>query len=70
LDYGSRVAANLKTTSKSKNVLDEMKKCMKKMNEIIQKFMDKAPPFYFLSVFPQLTSRICHALPDVWNILR
>ena len=25
---------------------------------------------YFLSVFPQLTSRICHAHADVWEILR
>lgn len=68
LDYGSRVAA--KKTSHPKNVQMEMNNCLNKMNELILKFTEKAPPFYFLSVFPQLTSRICHAHPEVWAILR
>lgn len=68
LDYGSRVA--IISANSSKKTQEEMIKCLAKMNELIRKFVEKAPSFYFLSVFPQLTSRICHAHPKVWEILR
>ena len=54
LDYGSRVA---KYVAQTKKTQDEMAKCLSKMNELIRRFMEKAPAFYFLCVFPQLTSR-------------
>ncbi len=67
LDYGSRVASK---QTKDKKTMDEMVKCLQKMNELIRRFLEKSPPFYFLSVFPQLTSRICHAHSEVWSLLR
>ena len=76
LDYGSRVASymtktsNSNTSNVSKEVISNMTQCLRKMNELIQKFTEKVPPYYFLSVFPQLTSRICHPHQDVWAILR
>ena len=67
LDYGSRVAIG---ATKDKKLHEEMVKCLARMNEIIRKFLERAPSFYFLCVFPQLTSRICHAQPEVWAVLR
>ena len=70
LDYGSRVESHICNKNSNKKTTEEMIKCLARMNDIMKKFLDKAPPFYFLSVFPQLTSRICHAHADVWAILR
>ena len=66
-DYGSRVVAA--TTGGSKGSAD-MVKCLGRMNDLVTKFSDKINAYYFLVVFPQLASRICHAHPDVWRVLR
>ena len=58
LDYGSRVyLAREAKKSYKKKILDDMLKAFHKMNEIIEKFIRSSPSYYFLSVFPQLTSR-------------
>ena len=73
MDYGSRVEANsngVNSKNSNKQSKEEMVKSLARMNDFIKKFLERAPPYYFLSVFPQLTSRICHAHADVWAILR
>ena len=47
-----------------------MQKAFDKMNDIIERFVKSAPPYYFLSVLPQLTSRICDDHPQVWSLLK
>ena len=73
MDYGSRVEANsngVNSKNSNKQSKEEMVKSLARMNDFIKKFLERAPPYYFLSVFPQLTSRICHAHAEVWAILR
>jgi hypothetical protein len=38
-----------------------MSKALKKINELMTKFVDRCPTHVFLAAFPQLTSRICHS---------
>ncbi len=64
-DYGSRV----KQQQHGKNV-SAMVSSLKKMNDFMVKFLEKCPTYYFLVVFPQLSSRICHANDTVWSVLR
>ena len=73
LDYASRVhIANQKKIKlqKEKKILGDMQKALDKMNDTIERFVVSAPAYYFLSVLPQLTSRICDDHPEVWNLLK
>ena len=72
LDYGSRVfiARENQTRRTKKKYMEDMQKAFKKMNEIIERFVNTSPSYYFLSVFPQLTSRICDEHPEVWRLLK
>ena len=71
-DYGSRVVTkvNSKAASNTTKTRNDMIGSIKKMNDIIIKFHERCPVFYFLAVFPQLTSRICHSHEEVWRILK
>ena len=57
LDYGSRVYLAREAKKGKKKILDDMQKAFCKMNEMIERFVKTSPSYYFLSVFPQLTSR-------------
>ena len=76
LDYGSRVhlaitnSQSKKISQKEKKILSDMRKAFDRMNEWIERFVKNAPSYYFLSVFPQLTSRICDEHPQVWSLLK
>ena len=86
LDYGSRISeleaavANSKgkkrssassvSTPSPEEILKKKKAYLDKINDTILKFSDKCPTYYFLTVFPQLTSRICHDNSEVWSILK
>ena len=65
LDYGARVAS-VKEADRKK----EMKVSLSKMNELVLKCAKAWPLYYFLTVFPLLSSRICHPQDDVWQVLR
>ena len=47
-----------------------MKVSLNKMNEFVRKCSNAWPPYYFLTVFPLLSSRICHPQEEVWHLLR
>ncbi len=81
LDYGSRVSLNESSkagTSSSAASGDaragrartDMANTLKRINDLMAKFTDQAPAHYFLLVFPQLTSRICHPHKKVWDLLK
>ena len=69
LDYGSRVSYNEEMKTMSPAVRSDMRDSLEKMNENVDLVRQKVPKYYFLSVFPQLTSRICHVNDKVWAIL-
>ena len=47
-----------------------MKVSLSKMNELVRKCFNVWPLYYFLTVFPLLSSRICHPQEEVWHLLR
>jgi hypothetical protein len=40
------------------------------MLQIIQQYLEWLAPYQFFSAFPQLVSRICHAQPEVSQLLQ
>ena len=85
LDYGARVASvkevkkknDMKVKLNKYILLEEIlqffhpvKVSLNKMNEFVRKCSNAWPPYYFLTVFPLLSSRICHPQEEVWHLLR
>lgn len=64
LDYGARVAV---ASSKQK---PDMKRALTKMTEHLKKCCKTWPTYYFLVVFPLLSSRICHPHEEIWVVLK
>ena len=47
-----------------------VKVSLTKMNELMRRCFQTWPLYYFLTVFPLLSSRICHPQEEVWHLLR
>ena len=54
----------------AKKLLEDMQGWLSRMCDFMNRFQDKIPKFMFLAAYSQLTSRICHSHPDVWQVLR
>ena len=54
----------------AKKLLEDMQGWLSRMCDFMNRFQDKISKFMFLAAYSQLTSRICHSHPDVWQVLR
>lgn len=50
--------------------LEHFVRVSRKMNDVIEKFLNLLPAFIFFTAFSQLVSRICHPSNDVYNVLK
>ncbi|XP_063235756.1 LOW QUALITY PROTEIN: serine/threonine-protein kinase ATR [Bacillus rossius redtenbacheri] len=66
LDYGTRFydATKIRTSA---TTIEIMKSHMEKMSNLIDTYLDRLPPYMFLTAFSQIISRVCHTLPDVYK---
>lgn len=46
------------------------RRIMRDMNSLATRFGERLPSFIFFTKFSQLVSRICHPLPDVFNVIK
>ncbi|VEN56457.1 unnamed protein product, partial [Callosobruchus maculatus] len=64
-DYGSRI---LEVTNPA--VREERRSVLLSMTRLIDNFLEKLPPYVFLTAFSQLISRICHPQKEVYGELK
>ncbi|KAL8622808.1 hypothetical protein ACOMHN_026929 [Nucella lapillus] len=72
LDYGAAVS-NAERKEKSKVPSQKTlawRAHLARMNRLMSHLVDKLAPYQFFTAFPQLVSRICHAQPEVAQILQ
>ncbi|CAG2058036.1 unnamed protein product [Timema podura] len=68
LDYGTRFADIAKKNKGSRvQEVAAMKGYLDKMSNLMDNYMQRLPPYMFLTAFSQIISRICHPLPDVYS---
>ncbi|XP_040572283.1 LOW QUALITY PROTEIN: serine/threonine-protein kinase ATR [Lepeophtheirus salmonis] len=68
LDFGARMCSVKPNDGKLS--YESMTTNLDRINKVISKMIDKWPPYYLLTAFPQLTSRICHPHPVCWSNLK
>ncbi|XP_023017943.2 serine/threonine-protein kinase atr isoform X2 [Leptinotarsa decemlineata] len=64
-DYGTRLLDVTQSTTK-----EERKCTLMRMTKLIDSFLDRLPPYVFLTAFSQLVSRICHPQKEVYVMLK
>ncbi|CAB4067803.1 ATR [Lepeophtheirus salmonis] len=67
-DFGARMCSVKPNDGKLS--YESMTTNLDRINKVISKMIDKWPPYYLLTAFPQLTSRICHPHPVCWSNLK
>lgn len=65
LDYGSR-----QVESKERDTHEARTVTVNRMTKLISFFLERLPPYMFLSAFSQIVSRICHPQKQVYHQLK
>ena len=74
LDFAATIQDALNSKERrnatSTQALEHAVRQLSKLNQAIQRTINKVPTYYYLTAFPQIVSRICHPNPETYTVLK
>lgn len=69
-DLGTRLHNLEKEKNPSSQTLILLRKQFSKATDFVRNWSQKVPKYFLFVNFPTMTSRLCHAHPEVWGVLK